>query len=380
MRWPSKFCLIFPLLGFLLFPSVDREPIRFFQMSTIPFDWDSLQCDTLYFQDSLSGLEVFQIKSLEGIPLFFGQDISTDVCFDNKCRPLHATVYWNITGRYLGFMLAEDDFLSRRDHDPFKMEDYEQLHSLLADPFLPFAGISFEELIQPMVMEGEGVDGISSATSKNISSFVVEGAAYTTYTLWNIIHGPIQNMISGLTDSELTQSLLTLILKSSSSEDKIWALKKINNVKHLDPKVEEQILQIIEGGDFFVTHTAINELQPHHLGSETLQDGLIARYQKINPNLRKPIFQKLQEAPVISPLVVIKTRDLLIQLNGMQLGSVLDLYDRHKVYDLETIHLVAKLLKSQNAFIARTAYQFLVNLADRDQIVDRAIGVYETGK
>ena len=65
---------------------------------------------------------------------------------------------------------------------------------------------------------------------------------------------------------------------------------------------------------------------------------------------------------MLSPGVISKTRDLLPGLIGVQLGGVLQLYTRHAVHDYDTVQEVAKLLKSENAFIANKAYQFLMAL------------------
>ena len=271
--------LIFSLLRFLWTTPDEQKPIGYFQDSTIVFDWDHLDGDTIFFQDPESDQAFYQVRSSQGTPLFYAEDLSTEVCFDNKCRPLHATIFWNITGRYLGFKLPEGEFLSRRDHDPLESKDYEKLHKLLADPFLPFKGISFEELIQPQATEDDDVDGISGATSKSIASYVIDGAAYTTYTLWNAIYGARQSIIRSQTESELTPDLLRLILNSASSEDKIWGLKKMAKFEELDTTLENKLLEIIGQDHFFVAYTAIEELLPIHLKSTSLQEGLIEQYK-----------------------------------------------------------------------------------------------------
>ena len=54
-----------------------------------------------------------------------------------------------------------------------------------------------------------------------------------------------------------------------------------------------------------------------------------------------------------------KRRKLLHTLNGKQLGDLLKLYTKHDIYDRETIEAVAKILKNDNRFISRQAYNFL---------------------
>jgi hypothetical protein len=48
----------------------------------------------------------------------------------------------------LGFCLEDGEFLSRRDHEAFDTTDYQRLHTLLADPLLPFSNLSFDQLVE----------------------------------------------------------------------------------------------------------------------------------------------------------------------------------------------------------------------------------------
>ena len=65
-------------------------------------------------------------------------------------------IYWNITGRYLGFELPVGEFLSKSEHKPFSEEEYERLNDLLADPSLPFGEISFNSLMDASKSESGG--------------------------------------------------------------------------------------------------------------------------------------------------------------------------------------------------------------------------------
>ena len=128
-------------------------------------------------QDSL-----FLFRTSDNIPLKYFRNIHTGVCFDNKCRELDIIIYWNITGRYLGFELPEGEYLSKHEHEPFTEHEYKRLNELLTDYSLPLGGISFEKLLKVSESETGLVDGISGATPTEVANIVVKGAAYTTYT------------------------------------------------------------------------------------------------------------------------------------------------------------------------------------------------------
>ena len=359
----KSYRLYFTVLGGLMFfilPVLQQtEEIRYTQVSTIPFDWDNLQTDTTVFQDTLSSTELYQLRNSEDHALFYAQNIVTELCFDNKCRLLRITIYWNITGRYLGFELSNGEYLSKHDHEAFSNNEYERLNDLLADPSLPLGEISFEKLIEIPETEDESVDGVSGATTADVSKMVVNGAAYTTYTLWNIVHGSTKDFVSNLTEKELLPNLLDLILKSADLSDRLWALDRINEKMALDPVLTATLLEIISADDFFLSYSAINAIEASHLNSDTLQFALLSIYKKANHSIKRMIVEKLMEAPTLSSELITSSRKILVDLNGKQLGDFLKLYTKHAVHDLETIEAVGQILKNKNHFISRQAYKFL---------------------
>ena len=368
------------MIGMLIFASFTPQSlpeIRYTQPAAILFDWDGLQSNTISFPDTLTGETLLQIKTPDGIPLYYAKDILTNVCFDNECRPLNLSIYWNITGRYLGFGLPEEEFLSRYDHEPFTDEDYSHLNTLLADPYLPLGDVSFEKLIQPLRIPADSIDAVSGATSKDVLPYVVEGAAYTTYTMWNIVYGPAQAQVISITEQEMTPALLALILQSPSSTDKIWGLRKIDGARELDENVEGILLDIVEGEDFFATYSALQVIKPVHLRSESLQIGLFSKYEQLNHSLRKEIIERLKEAPEISPEVIKRSRNLLEGLNGTQLGYMLELYNQHSIKDKMICRSVARLLEKDNKFIAGKAYRYLANMETEDESIIQALKKYK---
>lgn len=353
----------FTLLGgimVLILPSIQQSKvIKYSQLPTIPFEWEDLQADTIFIQDTASNNVLFQIRTLDDKPLFYAQDIVTEVCFDNKCRLLNITVLWNITGRYFGFELANGEFLSKKEHEAFSEIEYEKLNGLLADPSLPMGDITFEQLIKVPENSEDSVDGISGATTTDVSKMVVQGAAYTTFSLWNIVYGSTQDLVSTYTEKELTPNLLAMILASPDIGDNIWAMNRIDQTKVLSPKVANLLLGLIDSDDFYVSYAAINAIGSTHLNSDTLQINLFSIFENAKHSIKTMIVEKLLHAPKLSEEVITSSRKLLAELNGKQLGDFLKLYEHHAVYDEETLAAVGKILKSKNSYISRQAYEFL---------------------
>ncbi|MCB0684925.1 MAG: hypothetical protein KDC53_00330, partial [Saprospiraceae bacterium] len=288
---------------------------------TIPFVWKEDIGDTLQILDTLSDKIIYQVNARNGTPLYFYSDLKDDVCFDKKCRPIDLKIYWNITGRYGGFMLENEEFLSRREHEAFDSTDYQRLHALLADPMLPFTNVSFEQLVDHGTQNDHPVDAISGATARQLSNFVVEGAAYTTYLLWTALYGSANQTVQHATERQLNNDLLLKILKSVSSTDQIWALNRINTNGQMDPMIEQRLIQLIRGDEFFVSYSAISLIRPTHLQSKSLQLSLFSIYKESMSNNRKPILERLYLAPELDRDLVQKSHELLPKLNGNELGQ-----------------------------------------------------------
>lgn len=346
----------------------DQEKLKYSQRPTIAVDYDHEQTLIIAYSDTLSGDSLFLIKTKRNIPIHYFKNITTEVCFDSECRLLNITVYWNITGRYLGFELPKGEFLSKHDHEPFSNDEYERLNDLLADPNLPLGRISFEKLIEIPETVSDSIDGISGATTEDVSKMVVKGAAYTTYTLWNIVHGPTLDYVANLTEKQLSPDLIDLILKSPDISDRVWALNRVSQNTVLNPKLTVTLLGIISGDDFYLAYSAINAIKAPHLHADTLQMALFSIYKKANHSIKRMIVEKLMEAPYLSSELTSSSRKLFNKLNGKQLGDLLKLYTKHSINDLETFKAVAEILKNENSFISRQAYNFLKesNISDRE--------------
>ncbi|MFT7032964.1 MAG: hypothetical protein ACJA2S_001465 [Cyclobacteriaceae bacterium] len=357
-----------------------KEKLKYTQIATIATDYKLKQTIVIEYRDTLNLDPLNLVKTKDSIPLHYFKDIITEVCFESECRLLDVTVYWNITGRYLGFELPQGEYLSKYDHEPFVDEEYERLNELMASPNLPLGNISFEKLIELPEANEESVDGVSGATTPEVSKMVVKGAAYTTYTLWNIVHGPTMDLVVSLTEEQLNPDLLNLVLKSLDITDRVWALNRIDQNTELSPKLTSSLLDIIFGGDFFLAYSAVNAIKSTHLNSDAMQIALFSSYQKVDHSIKKMIIEKLMESPHLSNEVVESSRTLLNTLNGQQLKSFLKLYSHFEVNDLETCQAIAEVLKNKNQFISKQAYKFLKGLNVSDERINVLIDNYGLGE
>lgn len=306
------------------------------------------------------GDSLFLVETKDRMPDYYFQQYDTGVCFDNKCRPLSILMYWSATGRYLGFELPKEEFLSKTDHEPFSPKEYKLLNTLLANPDLPFADIEYHELMNQPSDAAESVDAVSGATSKRVSGIVVKGAVYTTYKLWNIVYGPSQEVIAEHTESILTPQLIEQILLSPNQADKVWVLERFPENMEMTGSHLDIMEALIVQPDFHLAYTAVHAIKVNQLASEKVQNMLFRAYGKSNDtSVKDLIIRKLGQAPFLSAEVINGSRSYVEKLKGKELVDMLKLYEKHKVKDNQTIKTVEKLLGNENMFIVRQAQKFL---------------------
>ena len=355
-------------VSLILFFMGNGEDIRYFHPSTIPVG-DSSVVIKVSIDDSPEGHEIFLARMGDGTPLHYFIELRTGICFDNKCRPLDIVLYWNITGRYLGFELLDGEFLSKYDHTPFTPSEYEELHDLLADPFLPLGNYEFEDLVKIPDTVNNSVDGVSGATSKDVLEYVVEGAAYTTHKLWNVINGPIREQVMTQTESSLDSFLFLKILQSENQSDRTWAMERLSLIYELDELVIDALIGILLTDEYFQSYLLLKSLSSHQLKSDYLQLELFNLIGKVDHAIENMIFDKLADAPQLSQEVVDYSISTLRELNDMQLVRLLKLYSHHGVMQDELVKELSGIVPHENKYIEKQVLNFLErNSESPDQI------------
>ncbi|MEX0884149.1 MAG: hypothetical protein WDZ72_11810 [Cyclobacteriaceae bacterium] len=352
----------------ILFSFENGEDIRYFQPSTIPIV-DSTDVVSVSINDSLADQKIFQARTSSDTPLYYYSELQTGVCYDNTCRPLNIMVYWNITGRYLGYELKNGEFLSKYDHEPFTQKEYEQLNNLLADPFLPLGNYAFEDLVKIPDTVKNSVDGVSGATAKDVLDYVVEGAAYTTHKLWHVVHGPVQQQVMDLTESDFDSFLFNKILQSTNQSDRTWALERVALLSELDDSVIDALIRILLEGEYFQSYLLLKSLSSDQLESEDLQLKLFNLIGKVDHGIENMIFDQLIDAPHLYQKVVDHSISILRKLSGVQLVRLLKLYSHHEVKEAGLNEELSKMIPNENNFVEKQVLQFLENHTNRpDQI------------
>jgi len=327
-------------------------------------------------KDTIPNDSVLVYFDKNGYPIKYSRDIFTGVCIDGKCRLLQIILFWNATGRYLGFELPHGEFLSKTEHDPFVPAEYDRLHELLTEANSPLATYSIDELVPAKDSSKQKVDAVSSATIAAVLDYIVEGAVYTTYTLWHIVHGPTKREIEKLTTARLDAELALQILNCNNLSDQVWTLNHISGDMEISPDLLDKLIELISGEDIYLAERSLNALKPEVI-NQHIQLELAKIFSTSGFLQKRLIIQKLQEIKELNAEVVQIFSSELCNLNGTLTKNVLELYKIHSVDDSYTVSEVTKLLKHENRYISNQAFQYLDNIENPDKKTQKSILKYK---
>lgn len=354
-----------------------QNNIEYYASRTVDLPAESVSVFVPHLTDTIAWDTVYQVRAASGMPVSYFRKIQAPVCFDNKCRMLNIIVHWNITGRYLGFELPTGEYLSKEEHEPFVFAEYERMHGILNDPFSPLAEIAYNELVPAKVAPSAEIDAVSSATSRDLLEFVVEGAAFTTFKLWHIVNGPTREEVSRLTTNELSPASWLLIAESPDVFDRLWALDRRALVGGSNDEIREVLLSSIIDSQYNVANSAIAAVTREDLESVDFQVALVNVLNDIRYALKKSVISKLGEAAQLQREPISALVAKLSELSADQVGTVLKLLSEKQIEDDLIYERVGKLLEYSNNFISRQAYDYLRNLGTEDPAILKQLRAYE---
>ena len=372
LKLTALFLLLWGIGGFV---SEVAEPIRYFRPYTLALPVVKTIPYLVDFEEETGTDTLFQAVSQEGCPVSYFRHIQSNVCFDGKCRMLVATLYWNPTGRYLGFELPKGEFLSKTDHDPFTPEEYTRLSEILADSLSPLGTFTYNALVPKAAVDVQKVDAVSSPTAPDVLDYIIKGAAYTTYKLWHLVYGPTQLEIEKLTQKTLSADLLLKILESNDLGDKMWAVRRVRPFISAHTLLQQKVISLIQDNQYNLSEQIIRELPTT---DSTIQRGLAMAFLKNNYAIKKLIVEKLKMASSLTPEMVALFTSALPSLQGESVASILELLRIKKINDPVTGRAIADLLRSDNNFVARKAYDFLTKQKINDPYIEEQLTRFQS--
>ena len=123
-----------------------------------------------------------------GDPLFYSREIYTEVCETQICFPVKLTLFWDFAGSFLGFSVPSQFPLTKAGHKKFGRLEYFQLYTLLNHPNSKLAKLDKKDLVKYNKLQGDEPDAVTGETIHVSGEALVNGAAFTCFTLWDIVN------------------------------------------------------------------------------------------------------------------------------------------------------------------------------------------------
>lgn len=217
--------------------------------------------------------------------LHYYSRLQTTVCEDTVCQLLDIKVYWDLAGNYIRFDTVPGTPLTKYDHKPFTDRDYQRLQKTLADENSVLGEKTKDELLSTKEKRySEKIDGLTAATAKEIKSVVVDGALYSTYTLWHLIHGNIKQNIRKYTLAHYNSTIEKQLLRSDNPRTILLGLKNMNKADYVNRF--DQILKLMKSGNPFVNFYIAKNLPKAVFQSEENRKSIKKVWNRLDQNTK----------------------------------------------------------------------------------------------
>ncbi len=328
------------------------------------------------FKDSIPNDSLTIFFSDNNYPEAFSRDIHTAVCIDTLCRLVNITLYWEITGKYLGYSLPSGEELTKREHVPFLDSDYLRLNEILSDSASQL-GYYTQDEIHPPKQKNAKTDGITGATIPDLTSSIVPEAAYTSYTLWHLAYGTTRDSIAVYTKRHLlSNGLLINIMQNKNAYGQIKALQWALDSNYPLNQFYESASGVLHGGNYYASRQAINFLKKCSMDNERLQTEVIPLLDSEDFRIKNIAIEFLRTADKISQPAARQIMARIKSDNYYLVNVLLTLLEKRAQPD-ETDQLnLCKLLDSKNPNIANRVYYFLLNLPDKSPGAEKQLNRY----
>lgn len=275
-------------------------------------------------------MEPFQLDLISeaGQPLFYSSSIRTTVCDDEVCEIMHVQLFWDLTGNYVGYDTIPGHALTKFDHEPFISEDYVKLHELLSNEGSILKFKTKEELIDKQkVKASDVVDGTTGATALEIREEVVEGALYTSYTIWHIAYkGDIKNMLTQQTGEIYNEALKEQFLNSDRSGYQLFAIERFTEEDFMAQRAF--LLKSMKEGIPLLRKFILNDMPRKLWQEQEMQSQLCGIFSDLDVNSKTLLLAKLNDSDQIHSKSLQVLSGEIRKMNKNQLISFLSVLNR----------------------------------------------------
>ncbi len=305
----------------------------------------------------------------DGSPAGYQMTVQVNVCTEGLCRMVNVTLYWDALGHYERLECPADSPLTRREHDPFGPEDYLKLDRILQNRESILGRLAFTALVEEQPeqdAQAETIDGWSGATPQTVADSVVEGAAFTTWTLWRWVNGEIVPHLRTATVERATPPFIGRLLRSEQQREVGFALRHLLEPHRGEEQFVDDVFYAMENTRHAVYVSLALDFVVGAVGDERrLHDRLIGSFRLLDDHTSRPLLEYFASQPDLPAEALEGLSAVLGELPYFQVHRILLLLEKRES-SAQVEANVARLLEHENFFIARRAYEHLRKQAAGD--------------
>ena len=300
--------------------------------------------------------EVVALSDADGSPTGYQLAIHVNVCSEGLCRMVHVTLAWDALGFYQRLDCLSDTPLTRRQHEPFTPDDYRKLDRILRNRESALGRLPLQALVDKQPVD---LDGWSGATPQFVAESVVEGAAFTTWTLWRWANGQIVPQLRAATVQRATPEFVRRLLRSENQREVGFALRHLLDPQRIGSRLVDDALRAVENtGQAEYVAMALDYAIGAGGDQRRLHDRLIALMARLDDQTNRPLLEYFAAQPELPFETLDALSGILEHLSYFQVHRLLLLLEKQEVTATVEAN-VARLLDHENFSIARRAYEHL---------------------
>lgn len=303
--------------------------------------------------------EVDILEDEDGLPTAYTSYITTPVCDDTLCAFMYIQLYWNLLGNYIGFDTLSGNPLTKNDHLEFRDEDYNQLHRLLMDDNSIIKRKEKSDLFDDEIKRvSEVVDAVTGATAKEVKEVVVDGALYSSYTLYHIVYGALSDSIRSDMERRYSKPLQNKMLASDHADYQLYALKRLDKSDFLVQR--DRIIGLVHKAIPLNRLYIMKKMPQEMWRDDSVQDKIAGFYVDLEVNSRSYFLKKMASLDRISPkaiMILIKHIGLMSQNQLKTLIRILGKENNTLTADI--LESIRSTLKNENLVYAYLVEEFL---------------------
>lgn len=303
--------------------------------------------------------DVVLSRDRHGFPAEYALSFKTNVCADGQCEVVEVTMVWNAPGYFERLRCPPGKLLTKKDHVPFTAEDYAKLDRILKDRNSILGNWTLAFLEKPLET-GDGVDAVTSATPTTVQDSVIQDAAYTTWALWHWANGEIVPKLRGITKQSCDPAYLNHLLVWEDRRFADFALDYVIQHHPSDPQFVRSVFHILENGKRDQITRSLEFLSHAIPDKRRLHARLIESCCRMRSANCPMILEELAAEPDLPAATLEGLTGRLAQLPYFPIHLILRMLEGRKFASEKTISDVSALLDSDDFFIARRAYEHLV--------------------